>query len=254
MAVISMLATFAVSASGGGHHPLVNAERAALSRTGNGQSSGPATTPLPSTVPTTATSSAPTSSPPPTSVPPTTVAPPTTAAPSAAAPSSPAPTASTVSGPTGGEPAKVAVELIMAVNRQAAGRYLIPATTGNIALLEHWMADEGGLWADNPLNTSLDAAKYPHQITSSGSDTGIPIFPTMQDGVDATAQTLLRNGAYASILTLLSTGTATCTAFADAVIASPWAASHYGHDPSAFCGSTVSGRRSHHRHSGGRHR
>jgi hypothetical protein len=135
--------------------------------------------------------------------------------------------------------AQVAENLIAAIDAQSKGAYAIAASPGNVSLLESWMANEGGLWADNPLNTSLDAARYPHQFTTGGDDTGIPIFPDIQIGVEATATTLLSNGAYASILGVLGQGDADCEAFARAVIDSPWATSHYGHDPARFCGPTA---------------
>jgi len=133
---------------------------------------------------------------------------------------------------------QVAADLLVAVDTQSHGSYTIGATTANISLMVAWMNNEGGLWADNPLNTSLDSANYPHQFTTAGQDTGIPIFPTIQTGIDATATTLLSNNAYTPILTVLNGGTGSCVAFARAVIQSPWAASHYGSDTSRFCGST----------------
>ena len=165
----------------------------------------------------------------------------------AGAPTSAGPAPATAAPPTGPPPfiadpsteAEVAQDLIAAVDAQSRGTYDIAGTADNVALLESWMANEGGLWADNPLNTSLDAARYPHQITTSGQNTGIPIFPDIQTGIEATASTLLANQAYAGILSVLSLGDAACGTFAQAVIASPWAASHYGHDPSRFCGSSA---------------
>jgi hypothetical protein len=136
-------------------------------------------------------------------------------------------------GPTGGS-AQVAQSLISAIDRQSGGRYDIPASADNVTLLERWMANEGGLWADNPLNTSLDAASYPHQ-----GKTGIPIYPSIAVGIQETAKTLLGNPVYAPILRALSSGTTSCETFAAAVIRSPWASSHYGYDPARFCGGSV---------------
>jgi hypothetical protein len=137
-----------------------------------------------------------------------------------------------------GTEAQVAQDLIAAIDAQSNGAYAIAATPDNLTLIESWMANEGGLWADNPLNTSLGTGRYPHQITTGGQDTGIPIFPDIATGIGATAKTLLSNPAYAAILAVLGQGDAACGTFARAVIDSPWAASHYGHDPSRFCGST----------------
>lgn len=145
-------------------------------------------------------------------------------------------TTSDVLVPTGSSTeAQFAQELVDAVDSRSGGRYDIPASSANIALIEEWMAHEGGLWANNPLNTSLDAAEYPHEITSSGEDTGIPIYPSLQVGVENTAATLLGNPAYAPILSALENGGGSCMVFASAVVESPWAASHYGWDAGGFC-------------------
>jgi len=146
--------------------------------------------------------------------------------------------------------AQVAAALIVAVDRQSIGRASIPVTRDNVTLLERWMANEGGLWADNPLNTSLGAQGHAHQVTTGGQDTGIPIFPTMSAGIEATATTLVSNPSYAHILAVLGRGTASCLAFATAVIRSPWASGHYYHDPSGFCSGQVTSRRGsgHRRH------
>ncbi|MGH9030038.1 MAG: hypothetical protein ACRDV4_10560 [Acidimicrobiales bacterium] len=119
-----------------------------------------------------------------------------------------------------------------------SGSSRIPVTAENLDLLEHWMANEGGLWANNPLNTSLDASRYPHQFNGS-QDTGIPIYPSITVGEEDTARTLVDNGAYAHILAALRKGTASCTAFGTAVENSPWASSHYAYDPSRFCGGPI---------------
>jgi hypothetical protein len=132
----------------------------------------------------------------------------------------------------------VATRLIAAIDARSGGRFSIRATLDNIGLLDTWMDNEGGLWADNPLNTSLDAVRYPDQITTTGEDTHIPIYPDIQIGIDATATTLLSDHAYSGILWMLNEGTAPCRAFAAAVMASPWAASHYGDNASRFCGAS----------------
>jgi len=131
--------------------------------------------------------------------------------------------------------AQVAAGLIGAINQRSGRQGAIPKTADNLGLLGRWMANEGGLWADNPLNTSLDSAAYPHQFTSSGQDTGIPIFPDLSVGLSATAMTILSNPAYSQILKVLRSGRASCMAFARVVIQSPWASGHYDHDPTGFC-------------------
>jgi hypothetical protein len=131
----------------------------------------------------------------------------------------------------------VALSLIGTIDRLSHKAYDIAATSANVALLEVWMAHEGGLWADNPLNTSLDASAYRHQFTTSGQDTGIPIYPDLSVGVTDTALTLLGNPAYQGILKVLAGGSGSCMAFGAAVVESPWASSHYGHDAGSFCPS-----------------
>jgi len=137
--------------------------------------------------------------------------------------------------------AVVASQLITAIDTQSGGQYAIRPTTGNVALLARWMANEGGLWADNPLNTTYQAGSYPHQFTSAGVDSGSPIYPSMNVGIRDTALTLLGGSSYRKILTELALGNASCTAFANAVIRSPWAASHYGYNAAAFCDAAPSG-------------
>lgn len=200
--------------------------RAGMSQTG--QLSGPAAT-VPTTAPTIpavfAPAAAPASSPPTSPV----------AGPSVPAPSAPAP----VSVPAvPAQVSQIAAEIIAAIDQQSGGRLHIPQSADNLLLLGTWMANEGGLWANNPLNTTLDAGRYPHQFSAGGVDSGSPIYPTMHDGIVATAKTLLDNPAYGHILRVLSSGSASCLSFADAVIRSPWAASHYGYDPAGFCGAS----------------
>jgi len=135
--------------------------------------------------------------------------------------------------------AQVATGLIGAINRQSNGSSAIPMTADNVSLLDRWMANEGGLWANNPLNTSLDSVAYPHQFTRNGQDTGIPIFPDMSSGIAATATSLESNPSYARILRVLQRGSASCVSFAKSVIRSPWASGHYGHDPAGFCSGRI---------------
>jgi hypothetical protein len=151
-----------------------------------------------------------------------------------------------------GQSSRVAWQLIAAINARSGSQGAIPETADNLGLLGRWMANEGGLWADNPLNTSLDSASYPHQFTAGGQDTGIPIFPDLAAGLAATATTLLSNPSYARILRVLRSGSASCIAFARVVIQSPWASGHYDHDPAGFCsGMIVPAGRGHQHHRGG---
>lgn len=184
-----------------------------------------------------------TNAPTPTSLtPPQTPTPPTTATSRSSPPTTPPlPRERATAAPAVGQrtTAQVAAGLIHAVNQQSNGTEHIPVTADNVSLLDRWMANEGGFWADNPLNTSLDSAAYPHQFTTSGEDTGIPIFPSITAGIGATATTLLSNQAYAQILQVLKSGKTSCLNFATAVIHSPWASSHYGYDTARFCSGTI---------------
>jgi hypothetical protein len=150
--------------------------------------------------------------------------------------------------PSSAETARVAVDLISAMNSEAGGKLKIPGSDDNVALLGRWMANEGGLWANNPLNTSLGSAANPHQRTSGGADTGIPIFSSMSMGVESAAATLLSNPSYARIVRVLRSGKASCLAFATAVVRSPWASGHYDHDPSGFCSGRIVPRERSHGH------
>ncbi|HYA67118.1 MAG TPA: hypothetical protein VED63_00150 [Acidimicrobiales bacterium] len=160
----------------------------------------------------------------------------------------PSPHAAGATPPVTTTEAQVARELAAAVDAQSGGRVRVPATPDNITLLARWEANEGGLWANNPLNTSLDSGEYPHEIASSGQDTGDPIFPSMAVGVAATATTLLTNPAYDGILAVLRSGHGSCLSFARAVIQSPWASSHYEHSTARFCGGASSPAPVAHRH------
>lgn len=168
----------------------------------------------------------------------TTTAPVETTIPPSSTSSTAAQSSSPVVSGTSGQVAQIAASIITSVDRLSGGRYKIPANSHNIALMESWMANEGGLWANNPLNSDLYASKYSHQFNGS-QDTGTPIYPSMTVGIQAAAETLLGNPAYTSILAALSSGSVNCVTFADAVIDSPWAASHYEYDPARFCSGDV---------------
>jgi hypothetical protein len=175
-------------------------------------------------------------------------------APAVTAPARPVQAAPVVAGQGSTLSAQVATELVRAVNQQSHRTEALPVTANNVSLLESWIRNEGGLWADNPLNTSLDSAAYPHQFTTSGQDTGIPIFPNLAAGLAATATTLLSNPSYARILQVLKSGKGSCVSFATAVIQSPWASGHYGNDPARFCSGIVAPVRVRHVHHHVHHR
>ena len=158
--------------------------------------------------------------------------------------------------PSSARSSGVASALLVAIDKQLQRPKGIPPTSVNVALLDRWFAAEGGLWANNPLNTSLGSGAFPHEFTTDGQDTGIPVYPSLGTGITMTAMTLTGNPAYQPILRSLQTGHASCIAFANAVIRSPWASSHYHYDPVGFCTGAITPAvrgHSHHRHGRGRH-
>lgn len=102
-----------------------------------------------------------------------------------------------------------------------------PASPVNVQKLDLWERAEGGLepeHANNPFNTSLDSAFYPHVPT-----TNIPIYPSLGFGVNETARTLLHSNpqyGYGPIVAnLRSSGPV--AQFAQALQRSSWAGGHY---------------------------
>lgn len=96
-----------------------------------------------------------------------------------------------------------------------------PLTTNNLNNVKSWMASEetasSWLTNNNPLNT-----------TWGSKSSGIPSYASVIDGITATADTIKQgNGAFAGILNALKTN-APYPIFKQAVVASPWAAGHYG--------------------------
>lgn len=102
-----------------------------------------------------------------------------------------------------------------------------PASALNRQKLDLWESAEGGLQpehANNPFNTSLDSSMYPHVPT-----TDIPIYPSLAIGLSETARTLLHSSpsyGYDAIVQNLRSGGSE-QAFAQALIGSSWAGSHY---------------------------
>lgn len=101
------------------------------------------------------------------------------------------------------------------------------ATTLAEQKFDIWERAEGGLQpehANNPFNTSLDSASYPHVPT-----TNIPEYPSIGVGVQKTSQTLLDSDpayGYGAIVQNLRSG-GSLQDFARALTASSWAGSHY---------------------------
>jgi cell wall-associated NlpC family hydrolase len=82
--------------------------------------------------------------------------------------------------------------------------------------LQAWQQAEGGSASFNPLNTT-----QPSSGAGNYNSVGVKVYKSAQQGIHATAQTLL-NGHYGSIVGLLRSGTATAEQIGTAVAHSPW--------------------------------
>lgn len=103
------------------------------------------------------------------------------------------------------------------------------APTGDIvAFVVEWTLAEdtsdNALARNNPLNTTMCGYNMIGAINADGA-CGVQTYATYQDGLAATVQTLA-NGRYDALVAALQTNDA--DAALSALIASPWAASHYG--------------------------
>lgn len=91
-----------------------------------------------------------------------------------------------------------------------------PATAANLKFLNAWQRAEGGRASFNPLNTTQGS-----HGASNYNSVGVKNYRSPQEGVHATAQTLL-NGHYGNIVGLLRSGKASPSQMATAVAKSPW--------------------------------
>lgn len=82
-----------------------------------------------------------------------------------------------------------------------------------------WQSAEGGDAAHNPFNTTRDAPG-----STQYNSVGVKNYPTMEEGVRATAQTLL-NGYYNKIVDALRRGAPHPYHVADLIGKSPWGTS-----------------------------
>jgi hypothetical protein len=96
----------------------------------------------------------------------------------------------------------------------------VPITLNNVLNIERWMASEepAGAWLarDNPLNASV----------GSGTSDGTGAQPDVNTGITNTAG-MIEQSNMSAILAALQQNASTST-FEAAVVASPWASSHYG--------------------------
>ena len=98
-----------------------------------------------------------------------------------------------------------------------------PATPSNINFLNAWAQQEGGAgYANtayyNPFNTTLQA---PGSTAIAGNSAGVQAYTSQQQGLVATASTLLESS-YSNIVNLLRSGNASTSQLQAAVNASSW--------------------------------
>ena len=94
-----------------------------------------------------------------------------------------------------------------------------PKTAENQRAIVAWATAEGTRASNNPLATTRTAPG-----TTDFNSVGVKNYPSYDEGVQATADTL-RNGRYGAILDALSSGQS-AQAVAQAVAASPWGTGH----------------------------
>ncbi len=103
-------------------------------------------------------------------------------------------------------PGQFGVKLLQKLN--------LPVTEENLKFLNAWQHAEGGS-DDNPFNTTQNAPG-----AENFNSVGVKRYPSIEVGLDATAQTLT-NGMYGNILASLQQGNS-ASACADALAQSPW--------------------------------
>lgn len=91
-----------------------------------------------------------------------------------------------------------------------------PVTAENLAAINAWQRGEGGIYENNPFNTTL---KSGHQVGGTNS-AGVRGYDSPQAGIDATVRTLT-NGFYPNILSAFRKGDS-AKAVLEAVADSPW--------------------------------
>jgi hypothetical protein len=110
-----------------------------------------------------------------------------------------------------------------------------PLSAGNIKAVTSWETIEGGGFgnqaANNPMNLNPGKANWPGHNAD-----GAWAFPTLADGLKYTAQYLGMSN-YSGILSALKADTkGSGISVINAIMDSPWAQSHYGHDAHSFPG------------------
>ncbi len=131
-------------------------------------------------------------------------------------------------------PATWAEQVLEDVNAEDPNGPNVPIDPNTVGDITHWMPAEEpiGNWydRDNPLNASLG--------TSSTDGTGS--YPSLTAGAEYTAAMIDQTN-MAGIRAALAADDPVSGGFSAAVVAAPWASSHYGGNPQAIAGTTPGG-------------
>jgi hypothetical protein len=109
----------------------------------------------------------------------------------------------------------------------------LPQTSCNLSAVREWEVREGGGFGNQAAYNPLNINPGPGAGWPGSNATGAWAFPDATDGLRYTVQTL-NNGYYPGILGALRAGNS-AQAVCDAIMASPWAASHYNGTLTANC-------------------
>jgi hypothetical protein len=108
-----------------------------------------------------------------------------------------------------------------------------PRTACNRSAVVAWETAEGGGFGNQAAHDPLNVNPGPGAGWPGYPATGAWAFPDDATGITYTVRTI-RNGNYGGILSALSAGD-DAQAVCDAIMASPWAASHYSGSLTAAC-------------------
>lgn len=114
----------------------------------------------------------------------------------------------------------------------------MPQTSCNLNAVLEWEAREGGGFGNQASYNVLNVNPGPGAGWPGHNAIGAWAFPDAQTGLRYTVATL-NNGNYGGILAALRAGN-DAQAVCDAIMASPWAASHYGGTLAASCSGPAS--------------
>lgn len=108
-----------------------------------------------------------------------------------------------------------------------------PETACNLNAVTEWEAREGGGFGNQAAYNPLNVNPGPGAGWPGYNATGAWAFPDAATGLRYTVSTL-NNGDYGAVLAALRAGNS-AQAVCDAIMASPWAASHYDGSLTASC-------------------